>query len=374
MILGIDEVGRGPYAGPLVIGACILPDAEKIREEPEKYHWISELTDSKKLTARRREVLYDKIKEGAAAAATGWVSANEIDEIGLSESLKLACRRAVKQIQETHVPFSEIIIDGTINFLNGTPLEKYVSTLKKGDFLIKEISAASILAKVERDRYMTELAEKYPEYGFEKHVGYGTAAHQKAMEEFGLTPEHRRSFRPVREILSKKPGGNEEKQKVRGVATENGDTASRRSDAKNESTTTGKSGIENESTTSSRPDVKNGSTTIRELGNLGEEKVAEFLISKGHEIIARNFRTKYFEIDIISKLDDSVFFTEVKYRKTAKFGEAIEFVDRKKQEQVRFAAESYLAMHPEFKDLTIRLAVAGVSGGDFRIEDWMVID
>ena len=340
MILGIDEVGRGPYVGPLVIGACILLDAEKIREEPEKYHWISELTDSKKLTARRREVLYDKIKEGAAAAATGWVSANEIDEIGLSESLKLACRRAVKQIQETHVPFSEIIIDGTVNFLSGTPLEKYVSTLKKGDLLIKEISAASILAKVERDRYMAELAEKYPEYGFEKHVGYGTAAHQKAMEQFGLTPEHRRSFRPVREILSKQLGTDEDKkqQKVRMAG------------------------------------AKNKSTTTRELGNLGEEKVAEFLASKGHEIIARNFRTKYFEIDIISKLDDSVFFTEVKYRKTAKFGEATEFVDRKKQEQVRFAAESYLTMHPEFKDFTARLAVAGVNGEDFRIEEWMIID
>ena len=364
MILGIDEVGRGPYAGPLVIGACILPDAEKIKEEPERYHWISELTDSKKLTARRREALYDKIKEGAAAAATGWVSANEIDEIGLSEGLKLACRRAVKQIQGTRVPFSEIIIDGTVNFLSGTPLEKYVSTLKKGDLLIKEISAASILAKVERDRYMAELAEKYPEYGFEKHVGYGTVAHQKAMEEFGLTPEHRRSFRPVREILSKQPGGDEdeEKRKVRGVAAENGSTTSR------------KSGAKNKNTTSRKPGAKNGSTTSRELGNLGEEKVAEFLIAKGHEIIARNFRTKYFEIDIISKQNDSLFFTEVKYRKTAKFGEAIEFVDRKKQEQVRFAAESYLTMHPEFKDSTVRLAVAGVGGGDFQIENWIIID
>ena len=340
MILGIDEVGRGPYAGPLVIGACILPDAEKIEEEPEKYHWISELTDSKKLTAKRREALYIKIKEGAVATATGWVSANEIDKIGLSESLRLACRRAVKQIQETRIPFSEIIIDGTMNFLSGTPLEKYVSTLTKGDLLIKEISAASILAKVERDRYMTELAEKYPEYGFEKHVGYGTAAHQKAMEEFGLTPEHRRSFQPVREIMSKQLGieEGEEQQKVR------------------------------------KAGAKNGGTTSRELGNLGEEKIAEFLASKGHEIIARNFKTKYFEIDIISKLDNSLFFTEVKYRKTVDFGEPIEFVDQRKQEQVRFAAESYLAMHPEFKDFIAKLAVAGVSGRDFQIEDWMVVD
>ena len=340
MILGIDEVGRGPYAGPLVIGSCILPDAEKIEEEPEKYHWVSELTDSKKLTAKRREALYTKIKEGAVATATGWVSANEIDEIGLSESLRLACRRAVKQIQETRMPFSEIIIDGTMNFLSGTPLEKYVSTLPKGDLLIKEISAASILAKVERDRYMTELAEKYPEYGFEKHVGYGTAAHQKAMEQFGLTPEHRRSFRPVREIISKQLEAEEgeEQQKIRKAC------------------------------------AKNGDATSRELGNLGEEKIAKFLTSKGHEIVARNFKTRYFEIDIISKLDNSLFFTEVKYRKTTDFGKPIEFVDQKKQEQVRFAAESYLAMHPEFKDFTAKLAVAGVSGEDFQVKDWMVID
>ena len=227
-----------------------------------------------------------------------------------------------------------------MNFLSGTPLEKYVYTLPKGDLLIKEISAASILAKVDRDRYMTKLAEKYPKYGFEKHMGYGTAAHQKAMEEFGLTPEHRRSFRPVREIMSKQlgVGEDEEQQKNRRAGT------------------------------------KNGGETSRELGNLGEEKIAEFLASKGHEIVARNFKTKYFEIDIISKLDSSLFFTEVKYRKTTDFGEAIEFVDQRKQEQVRFAAESYLAMHPEFKDFTAKLAVAGVSGKDFQVEDWMIIE
>ena len=200
MILGIDEVGRGPYAGPLAIGACILGDWQN----SENAEWIEKLTDSKKLSAKRREELYVLIKEKALAAATGWVSSAEIDEIGLSEALRLATRRAVEQIQKTKVPFSEIIIDGTMNFLAGTKLEKYVSTLKKGDFLVKEISAASILAKVERDKYMAELDAVYPKYGFGKHVGYGTAAHQKAMEEFGLTPEHRRSFRPVREIAENK--------------------------------------------------------------------------------------------------------------------------------------------------------------------------
>ena len=89
MILGIDEVGRGPYAGPLVIGACILPSAEIAEREPEKYAWFFQLTDSKKLTAAKRESLYDKIKQGALASATGWVTSTEIDEIGISESLLL---------------------------------------------------------------------------------------------------------------------------------------------------------------------------------------------------------------------------------------------------------------------------------------------
>ena len=266
MILGIDEVGRGPYAGPLVIGACILGDWQNSKNA----EWIKKLTDSKKLSAKRREELYVLIKEKALAAATGWVSSAEIDEIGLSEALRLATRRAVEQIQQTKVPFSEIIIDGTMNFLVGTKLEKYVSTLKKGDFLVKEISAASILAKVERDNYMAKLDAVYPKYGFGKHVGYGTAAHQKAMEEFGLTPEHRRSFRPVREIAENK-------------------------------------------------------ITAKQLGDRGEQVVVDYLEASRHEIVARNYKTKLFEVDIISRKNEILYFTEVKYRCDYDFGEALGF-------------------------------------------------
>lgn len=354
MILGIDEVGRGPYAGPLVIGACILPNPETIGREPEKYAWIFELTDSKKLTIKKREILYDKIRVGALAVSTGWVEASEIDKIGLSASLRLACRRAIKQIQETHIPFSEIIIDGTMNFLSGTPLEKYVSTLKKGDLLIKEISAASILAKVERDRYMKKLAEKYPKYGFERHVGYGTALHQQAMEQYGLTPEHRRSFRPVHEILIKQ-----------------GDSIRRLIRQKNLS----QREKVDEGSEQEAENIKTGIvTTSTELGKLGEEKVAEHLILKGHEIVAKNFKTKYFEIDIISRMNDSLFFTEVKYRKTAKYGEPIEFINKRKHDQMRFAADGFLVIHPEFKNHKVYLAAASVSGEDFQIEDWLVIE
>ena len=334
MILGIDEVGRGPYAGPLVIGACILGDWQN----SENTEWIEKLTDSKKLSAKRREELYVLIKEKALATATGWVSSAEIDEVGLSEALKLATRRAVKQIQKTKVPFSEIIIDGTMNFLIGTKLEKYVSTLKKGDFLVKEISAASILAKVERDKYMTELDAVYPEYGFGKHVGYGTAAHQKAMEEFGLTPEHRRSFRPVREIAE---GKNTTKLK----------TATKLETA-----------AEPKNTSEQK-------TTNKQLGDRGEQVVADFLTAAGHEIVARNYKTKLFEVDIISQKAQMLYFTEVKYRSDHDFGEALDFIDKKKQQKMHLAVAGFLATHPEYADFTPILAVAAV-GEDFKLEEW----
>lgn len=314
MILGIDEVGRGPYAGPLVIGACVLGDWQN----SEDAEWIEKLTDSKKLSAKRREELYVLIKEKALAAATGWVSSAEIDEIGLSEALRLATRRAVEQIQKTKVPFSEIIIDGTMNFLIGTKLEKYVSTLKKGDFLVKEISAASILAKVERDNYMAKLDAVYPEYGFGKHVGYGTAAHQKAMEEFDLTPEHRRSFRPVREIAENK-------------------------------------------------------ISTKQLGDQGEQVVVDYLEASSHEIVARNYKTKLFEVDIISRRGRVLYFTEVKYRGGSDFGAGLDFIDQKKQQKMRLAVEGFMTANPEYADFIPTLAVAAV-GKDFKLEEWFELD
>ncbi|MBQ3321037.1 ribonuclease HII, partial [Candidatus Saccharibacteria bacterium] len=192
-ILGIDEVGRGPLAGPLVVGAVILPE-----ERPE---WVLELRDSKKLSAKKREKLNEIILKEALATGIGWVFPNELDEIGISEALRLATSRAVKSVQRLHVPFSQIIIDGKVNFLKGTALEKYVSTAVKADDLIKEVSAASIIAKVSRDNYMKRSAQRFPEYGFEKHVGYGTAKHLEALSKFGICPEHRKSFEPIKSMV-----------------------------------------------------------------------------------------------------------------------------------------------------------------------------
>lgn len=312
-ILGIDEVGRGPWAGPLVIGAVILPD-----DHPD---WVSDLTDSKKLTAKKREILSQTILASAPASGLGWVSSAEIDLVGLAGALRLAARRAVKSVQRLHVPFSEIIIDGTINFLADTPLTHHVTILKKADFLIKEVSAASIIAKVARDHYMIELAKTYPQYGFEKHVGYGTALHRAALAQFGPCPEHRFSFKPV--------------------ATFATDIVSQSSPL-----------------------------TTTTLGRRAETVASNYLIANGHCVIARNYKTKFYEIDIISVKDDKIYFTEVKYRQSPLRGTPLEAITLAKQKQMRFAAEAFLSFHPQFKTLTPALAVAALSGPEFQLTDW----
>ena len=303
-ILGIDEVGRGPWAGPLVVGACVLGDAQ-----------IDGLTDSKKLTPKKREALAPIIRE-KAAVGLGWVSAEELDRIGLSAALCKACREAVKQI---HVPFHEIIIDGTVNFLRDTPLASHVQVLKKADLLVPEVSAASIVAKVARDEYMYKLAEKYPGYGFEKHVGYGTAAHKAALEKLGVCPEHRKSFRPVAEILGKSP-----------IAEKN-------------------------------------TKSTKARGDRGETAVCKYLEESGHEIVARNWKNKYCEIDIVSRFNGILCFTEVKYRRA---GRGLDAIDKKKLKQMRVAAEFYL--HQNGGGSAI-LAAAEVAGDNYEVTDFLVL-
>ncbi len=311
-ILGIDEVGRGPWAGPLVIGACILP-----KDEAGNYpDWVEPLTDSKKLSEKKREAYSKIILENAIATGLGWVTSAEIDSLGLSESLRLATRRAVKEIRKQKAPFTEIIIDGTQNFLAGTSLEHHVTNLKKADLLIKEVSAASIIAKVARDNYMKELANKYPEYGFDKHVGYGTAAHKAALEKYGPCPEHRNSFKPIQKPFA---------------------------------------------------------VTTKMLGDKAEDLVADYLRAKGHNIIARNHKTKFYEIDIVSTKDDKIYFTEVKYRKDQYRGTPLDMVTKKKLQQMTFAAEAFLKYYQDLADFSPLLATGLVSGSDFTLDDWFIL-
>lgn len=321
-LLGIDEVGRGPLAGPLVVGAVILPE--------EKTGWMEELKDSKKLSVKKREEL-NKIILKEATTGLGWVFAGEIDKIGMIQALRLATKRAVREIQSLHVPFSQVVIDGNLNFLQGTKLESYATTLIKGDDLVKEISAASIIAKQARDGYMHEIAKEYPEYGFDRHVGYGTALHREKIEEIGLCPEHRRIVKLVRAI-----------------AEEEGEDLNKIWERETKKNTT-------------------------ETGWLGENVVSEYLRKEGHLIVARNFKTKFSEIDIISVCEENIYFTEVKYRKTDFAGGGLEAITTEKQRKMKFAAECFMKFRKEFGELNPLLAVAEVSGEKFEMKDWFAL-
>jgi ribonuclease HII len=184
MIVGIDEVGRGCWAGPLVAGAVVL-------SEP-----IVGLRDSKKLTKLQRERLSAEIQVQAAAIGLGWVSPEEVDELGLSGAVRLAMERALAQIT---VPYERIIVDGNLNFLASNPKSE---ALIRADDSVPAVSAASIVAKVARDKWMsTDAVRDYPQYHFDKHVGYGTALHLAMLKEHGVCPLHRRSFKPIQSLL-----------------------------------------------------------------------------------------------------------------------------------------------------------------------------
>ena len=176
-ICGVDEAGRGPLAGPVCAGAVILPRGLE----------IPGLNDSKKLTDKKRRELYPIIKEQAIAWGIGFASHEEIDELNILQATFLAMKRAIAQL-EGKADFA--LIDGNRETDFGVPC----MTVVKGDSRSANIAAASVLAKVTRDIYMENLAEEYPQYGFEIHKGYGTKAHYAALTEHGMCPAHRRTF------------------------------------------------------------------------------------------------------------------------------------------------------------------------------------
>ena len=183
LTVGIDEVGRGCWAGPLVAGAVLL-------DQP-----IAGLADSKKLSKAHRERLDPLIREQALGYGIGWVTPQEVDTLGLTAAVRLAMERALAEIK---VSYDEVIIDGNFNFLAHQPK---TSALIKADDSVPSVSAASIIAKVARDNYMAEMAKLYPVYGFAGHVGYGTAAHIAALREHGPCKIHRMSYKPIKALL-----------------------------------------------------------------------------------------------------------------------------------------------------------------------------
>jgi len=309
MILGVDEVGRGPWAGPLVVGAVVLPDGVALEG----------LNDSKKLTSKKRVALDALIREQALGWGLGWVHAEELDELGLSNALRVATIRAVEAVK---TPYHEIIIDGTINFLSETTKGRYVTTLPKADALIPAVSAASIIAKVARDTYMEQQGALYPEYGFASHVGYGTAKHLAALQTHGVTVLHRRSFAPIAKLLD---------TKMDGTAT-HGDGVS-----------------------------------TKLLGDKAEQVVSEWLEKQGFAVKARNWKTKFCEIDIVAEKSDTRYFIEVKYRSSKNQGGGIAAITPKKVQQMRFAAELFNAQHAYAGSATLAAIAVGTNNEPFEL-------
>jgi ribonuclease HII len=184
LIAGVDEAGRGPLAGPVVAAAVILDELNP----------IVGLADSKKLTALRREKLYDEIRAKALCCSIAEASVEEIDTLNILQATMLAMRRAVEGLR---LKPAKVLVDG-----NRLPvLDVLAEAIVKGDAKVQAISAASILAKVHRDRWCAEYDREFPQYGFAGHKGYGTAEHMAALREHGACPQHRKTFAPVAEVL-----------------------------------------------------------------------------------------------------------------------------------------------------------------------------
>lgn len=303
MILGIDEVGRGPWAGPIVVGAVVL-------DEP-----IEGLNDSKRLSKKKRELLDVTIRQTAKGYGLGWVHADELDDIGMAAAMRLATRRAVEAVS---VPYHEIIIDGTVNFLEGTTKGRFVTVMPKADGLIPSVSAASIIAKVARDRFMETQDSVYDGYQFGKHAGYGTAAHRAAIEQHGVTPLHRRSFAPLKSY-------------------------------------------------------EIGQPTTKSIGDAAEDVVATYLEGRGYTLLERQWRQRYCEVDIIAEKDGRLVIVEVKHRNSSQQGSGIDAVTARKLGKLRLAAHAY-ASRTQRLEQPIALVVVATTGNPPTVVDLVEVE
>lgn len=274
-IAGLDEVGRGSLAGPAAAGAVILPQDP----HPDLFEVVR---DSKRLSAAQREEAYSVIARFAAAYAVGWSSPAEIDRVGIAPSVRRAMRRALAKLSPRP---DHLLIDAVV--LKGENLPQ--KSIIRGDSKSLSIAAASIVAKVERDRFMESLAEKRPEYGFDSHKGYGTERHVKAITERGPCRAHRMSFAPVKR----------EAHRIEPVPS-------------------------------------------HLLGRWAESFAASELKDEGVKILDRNFRTRFGEVDLIAQQGETIRFIEVRARKSAQFGSPAESVTYAKSRRVIAASQAFL--------------------------------
>ena len=272
-VCGVDEAGRGPVAGPVCAAAVILPGGIVIEG----------LNDSKKLSEKKREKLFDEITENALAWSVSLVDERVIDEINILQATFRAMRQAVDGLTR---PADFVYVDGNRSQGLDLPHECVVS----GDAKIPSVAAASIIAKVTRDRLMRQFAEQYPQYGFEKHKGYGSKLHYQMLDAHGISPVHRKSF------LKKYVRGEE--------------------------------------------------SPAQKRGRLGEEAVCGWLLSEGCTIAARKYSAPpYGEIDIVAEKDGITAFVEVKTRKEGARVSGAAAVTPSKQKKLILAASQYADTH-----------------------------
>lgn len=296
LLCGVDEAGRGPLAGDVYAAACILP---------EEYD-LPQLNDSKKLTEKKRDKLFDAIKQQAIAYCVAKATVEEIERLDIRKATMLAMTRAVEGLS---VKADYVLVDG--NFIPNWGDLASGEYCIGGDAKSASIAAASILAKVSRDREMLLMHEQYPEYAFDKHKGYGTALHYQRIEKYGVSPIHRRSF-----------------------------LKSKLSDW--------------------------GELPPQGLGYRGESYAAEYLTRKGYEILERNFSCKQGELDIVAKKENLIAFVEVKSRKTLSPDYLPkESVTAAKQARVIAAAKEYIALHS--LDAAFVFDVAEVVGHEGKV-------
>ena len=289
-VAGVDEAGRGPLAGP-VVAACVILDPENIPEGVD---------DSKKLSEKKREELFEVIMEKALSVSVGIVDHTEIDRINILNATFEAMNTA---LDNTELAPDFIIVDG-----NKTPRQAdNIQAIVKGDAKSATIACASIIAKVTRDRIMYALHEKYPQYGFDKHKGYGTAEHIDAIFTHGMSDVHRRSF--CTKLKRREASG----------------------------------------------------TNMRSRGDNAEEIAAGYVSGLGYTVLERNFNCKSGEIDIIASDGDTTVFIEVKSSVNQKYGNAQSHVTSAKIKKLRKSIEYYMLIN-NIKG-NIRCDVAAINSG-----------
>ena len=334
-LVGIDEAGRGPWAGPVVAAAvCLPPDLD--------LGPLRLLDDSKKLTPARREKLAAQIQAQALAYGIGQASPREIERLDIEKASFLAMKRAL--IDLGIIP-DRLLIDGHRDPVLGLPTECIV----KGDSLSASIAAASILAKTSRDRQMEILGGARDPWGFGRHKGYGTQFHQHALAVYGVSEHHRKTFKPVARCLEVS-GPSEDFRKIMGAVHECTDREELNSlflavDRAISHLATSecwllREEIERKAKSLSKPARRKN---LRKKGADFEKVVDQFLTSRGYNILERNYHGGQGEIDLIARDGETLVFIEVKMRNSSHFGEGFDAVDARKRNRIVRTALDYLS-------------------------------